>query len=99
MQRLLKKLNAPTNEELLRHLEGQKCPGMDKVYWVNIFLEGKEGKRVKELSSSLEEGYFDVLLKRALNLGAKFSLSGSDNNNSNCSFLQRRSRRFGNGPS
>jgi adenine deaminase len=50
-------INAPTNEELLPLLKDPKCLGVGEIYWGNIFLEGSQGERVKELSSmALELG-------------------------------------------
>jgi adenine deaminase len=49
--------NAPTNEELLPLLKDPKCLGVGEIYWSNIFLEGRQGERVKELASiALELG-------------------------------------------
>jgi adenine deaminase len=42
---------APTNEEILPLLEDPKCLGMGEIYWSNIFLEGKQGERVRELAA------------------------------------------------
>jgi adenine deaminase len=44
-------IKAPTNEEILPLLEDPKCLGIGEIYWSNIFLEGKQGKRVRELAS------------------------------------------------
>ena len=44
-------INAPTNEELLTLLKDSKCLGVGEIYWGNIFLEGKQGERVRELAS------------------------------------------------
>jgi adenine deaminase len=53
----LEEINAPTNEELLPLLKDQKCLGVGEIYWGNIFLEGRQGERVKELASiALELG-------------------------------------------
>jgi adenine deaminase len=50
-------INAPTNEELLPLLKDPKCVGVGEIYWGNIFLEGRQGERVKELASiALELG-------------------------------------------
>jgi adenine deaminase len=50
-------INAPTNEELLPHLKDPKCLGVGEIYWGNIFLEGKQGERVRELAAiALELG-------------------------------------------
>ncbi|MDI6763217.1 MAG: adenine deaminase C-terminal domain-containing protein [Thermodesulfobacteriota bacterium] len=50
-------INAPTNEELLPLLKNPQCLGIGEIYWGNIFLEGQQGERVRELASiALEMG-------------------------------------------
>lgn len=50
-------INAPTNEELLPLLKNPQCLGVGEIYWGNIFLEGKQGQRVRELTAiALELG-------------------------------------------
>jgi len=50
-------INAPTNEEFLSFLKDPKCLGVGEIYWGNFFLEGRQGERLKELSSmALEMG-------------------------------------------
>ena len=44
-------IKAPMNEEILPLLEDPKCLGMGEIYWSNIFLEGEQGRRVRELAS------------------------------------------------
>jgi adenine deaminase len=44
-------INAPTNKELLPLLKDPKCLGIGEIYWGNIFLEGRQGERVRELAS------------------------------------------------
>jgi adenine deaminase len=44
-------INAPMNEELLPLLKNPRCLGVGEIYWGNIFLEGKQGERVRELVS------------------------------------------------
>jgi len=44
-------MNAPANEELLPLLKDPKCLGVGEIYWGNMFLEGRQGERVKELAS------------------------------------------------
>jgi len=44
-------INAPNNEELLPLLKDPKCLGIGEIYWGNIFLEGKQGERIRELVS------------------------------------------------
>jgi len=44
-------VNAPTNEELLPLLKDPRCLGVGEIYWGNIFLEGRQGERVRELVS------------------------------------------------
>ena len=42
---------APTHEEFLSILKDPKCLGIGEIYWGNIFLEGRQGERLKELVS------------------------------------------------
>jgi adenine deaminase len=44
-------INAPPNEELLPLLKDPKCLGVGEIFWGNIFLEGRQGERVRELVS------------------------------------------------
>jgi adenine deaminase len=44
-------VNAPENEELLPLLKDPKCLGIGEIYWSNIFLDGRQGERVRELAS------------------------------------------------
>ena len=44
-------INAPPNEELLPLLKDPRCLGVGEIYWGNIFLEGRQGERVRELVS------------------------------------------------
>jgi adenine deaminase len=44
-------INAANNEELLPLLKDPKCLGVGEIYWGNIFLEGKQGERIRELVS------------------------------------------------
>ena len=44
-------INAPPNEELLPLLKDPRCLGVGEIYWGNIFLEGSQGERVRELVS------------------------------------------------
>ena len=48
-------INAPTNEELLPLLKNPQCLGVGEIYWGNIFLEGKQGQRVRELTAIVLE--------------------------------------------
>jgi adenine deaminase len=48
---LSEEVNAPTNEEILPLLRDPRCLGVGEIYWGNIFLEGKQGERVRELIS------------------------------------------------
>jgi adenine deaminase len=48
-------INAPTNEELLPLLNDPKCLGLGEIYWGNLFLKGRQGERIKELSSLVLE--------------------------------------------
>ena len=50
-------MNAPTNEKLLPLLKNPQCLGVGEIYWGNIFLEGQQGERVRELvAMALELG-------------------------------------------
>jgi adenine deaminase len=44
-------INAPPNEELLPLLRDPNCLGVGEIFWGNIFLEGRQGERVRELVS------------------------------------------------
>ncbi len=44
-------MNAPRNEELLPFLMDPNCLGVGEIFWGNIFLEGRQGERVRELVS------------------------------------------------
>ena len=44
-------ISAPTNEALLPLLKDPRCLGIGEIYWGNIFLEGRQGQRVRELVS------------------------------------------------
>ncbi len=44
-------MNAPPNEELLPFLMDPNCLGVGEIFWGNIFLEGRQGERVRELVS------------------------------------------------
>ena len=46
---------APTHEEFLSILKDPKCLGIGEIYWGNIFLEGRQGERLKELVSTALE--------------------------------------------
>jgi len=46
---------APTHEEFVSILRDPKCLGVGEIYWGNMFLEGKQGKRLKELVSTALE--------------------------------------------
>jgi adenine deaminase len=48
---LSEEINAPPNEELLLFLKDPYCLGVGEIYWGNIFLEGRQGERVRELVS------------------------------------------------
>jgi len=54
---LEEEVNAPANEELLPFLKNEKCMGIGEIYWGNLFLEGRQGERVRELVAiALEMG-------------------------------------------
>ena len=44
-------IKAPSNEELLPLLKDPRCLGVGEIYWGNIFLDGPQGERVRELAS------------------------------------------------
>ncbi|MFH0811285.1 MAG: adenine deaminase C-terminal domain-containing protein [Pseudomonadota bacterium] len=48
---LSEEINAPSPEELMPLLTNSKCLGVGEVYWGNLFLEGDQGARVRELVS------------------------------------------------
>jgi len=41
--------NAPSNEELLPFLEDPRCLGLGEIYWGNMFLDGEQGQRLRDL--------------------------------------------------
>ena len=43
-------INVPTHEEIRALLENPNCLGIGEIYWSNIFLEGRQGERVQELT-------------------------------------------------
>ncbi len=43
---------APTHEEFVAILKDPKCLGIGEIYWGNMFLEGRQGDRVKDLIST-----------------------------------------------
>jgi len=48
---------APTHEEFLSILKDPRCLGIGEIYWGNLFLEGRQGERLKELiSTTLQMG-------------------------------------------
>jgi len=49
--------NIPTNKQFTKMLKDPRCLGIGEVYWGNIFLEGQQGQRVRELVSiALDHG-------------------------------------------
>ena len=48
---VVEEINAPSNEELLPLLKDPWCLGVGEIYWGNLFLEGDQGRRVRELAS------------------------------------------------
>jgi adenine deaminase len=48
---LSEEISAPPNEDLLPLLKNSNCLGVGEIFWGNIFLEGKQGERVRELVS------------------------------------------------
>ena len=47
----VEEINAPPNEEFLPLLRDSRCLGVGEVYWGNLFVEGAQGERVRELAS------------------------------------------------
>ena len=48
---------APSLEEFVSLLKNPKCLGVGEIYWGNIFLEGRQGDRIRELAAvALEMG-------------------------------------------
>ena len=46
---------APAHEEFVSILKDPKCLGIGEIYWGNLFLEGRQGERLKELISTALE--------------------------------------------
>ena len=44
-------MNAPSNEEILPLLKRSQCVGVGEIYWGNLFLDGPQGERVRELAA------------------------------------------------
>jgi adenine deaminase len=44
-------VNVPTDEEILLLLKDPRCLGIGEVYWGNIFHKGKQGERLRKLTS------------------------------------------------
>ena len=40
----------PSNDKLLPLLKDPRCVGLGEIYWGNLLLKGKQGRRVRELS-------------------------------------------------
>jgi adenine deaminase len=50
-------INALTKEEILSFLKDPKCLGIGEIYWSNLFLNGRQGERLREyVSMALEMG-------------------------------------------
>ena len=47
----VEEIQAPANRELLPLLQDPRCLGVGEIYWGNLFLEGFQGERVRELAS------------------------------------------------
>ena len=48
---------APTHEEFVSILKDPKCLGVGEIYWGNLFLEGRQSERLRELiSTALQMG-------------------------------------------
>jgi len=43
-------IQAPDNDDYLPYLQSPECLGLGEVYWSNLFLEGIQGNRVRELA-------------------------------------------------
>ncbi len=46
---------APTHEEFVSILKDPRCLGVGEIYWGNLFLEGRQSERLKELVSAALE--------------------------------------------
>jgi adenine deaminase len=46
---------APAHEEFVSIRKDPKCLGIGEIYWGNLFLEGRQGERLKELISTALE--------------------------------------------
>jgi adenine deaminase len=46
---------APTHEEFVSILKDPRCLGIGEIYWGNLFLEGRQSERLKELISAALE--------------------------------------------
>ena len=44
-------LNALSDEELLPLLKRSQCVGVGEIYWGNLFLDGPQGERIRELAA------------------------------------------------
>jgi adenine deaminase len=44
-------MNAPSNEDLLPFLKRPQCVGVGEIYWSNIFLNGSQGERLREMAA------------------------------------------------
>ena len=47
---LSEETNAPPNEDLLPFLKRSQCVGVGEIYWGNLFLDGPQGERVRDLA-------------------------------------------------
>ncbi len=47
----LEEVKAPANDELLPLIKDPRCVGIGEIYWGNLFLDGKQGERVRQLVS------------------------------------------------
>jgi len=72
---------APSLEEFVSLLKNPKCLGVGEIYWGNIFLEGKQGNRIRELVAialemgKLIEGHTAGASGRKLQAYADFGIS------------------------
>lgn len=44
-------IQAPDNDAYLPYLQAPECLGVGEIYWSNLFLQGKQGERVRELAA------------------------------------------------
>jgi len=73
--------SAPDNAAYLPYLQDPKCLGVGEIYWSNLFLEGRQGTRVRELAAmalrmgKLVEGHTAGAPAKSLQAYAGFGVS------------------------